>query len=159
MSKKKISVVLTAMIILGLGFILYQQIGANRYVPADDEIALHIQLDIDRDIGLLVFDYRADGQEYSGGISNADRSPMKNNSDMIQVWNRQELNGSSDTVELSIQFRMITKYVEPNYENIYPEDMIEYVGSPISFNAHFGEEYFIAITGDQASGYKAVLNR
>ena len=159
MSKKKISVVLTAMIILGLGFILYHQIGANRYVPADDEIALHIQLDIDRDIGLLVFDYYADGQEHSGGISNADRSLMANDSDVIQVWNRQDLNSVSDTVELSIRFRMITEYVEPNFENIYPEDMTELIDAPISFHAQFGETYFMTITGDQASGYKAVLNR
>ena len=82
---------------------------------------------------------------------------MKPNSDLIQVWNRQELNSSSDTVELSIQFRMITEYVEPNFENVYPEDITQYIDTPISFHAHFGEAYFITITGDQASGYKAVL--
>ena len=158
MSKKKIGIVLIAIVILGLGFILYQQMVADNYVPADDEIALHIQLDIDEDIGLLVFDYNVDGQEYSGGISNADSSLIKNNSDMIQVWNRQELNSSSDTVELSIQFRIITEYVEPNFENIYSEDITKYIDAPISLNTHFGEEYFITITGDKASGYKAVLN-
>lgn len=158
MSKKKSGIVLIAIVIFGLGFILNQQMAADRDVPADDEIALHIQLDIDRDIGLFVFDYYADGQEHSGGVSNADRSLMKPNSDLIQVWNRQELNSSSDTVELSIQFRMITEYVEPNFENVYPEDITQYIDTPISFHAHFGEAYFITITGDQASGYKAVLN-
>ena len=108
MSKKKSGIVLIAIVIFGLGFILNQQMAADRDVPADDEIALHIQLDIDRDIGLLVFDYYADGQEHSGGVSNADRSLMKPNSDLIQVWNRQELNSSSDTVELSIQYRLVT---------------------------------------------------
>ena len=158
MSKKKSGIVLIAIVIFGLGFILNQQMAADRDVPADDEIALHIQLDIDRDIGLLVFDYYADGQEHSGGVSNADRSLMKPNSDLIQVWNRQELNSSSDTVELSIQFRMITEYVEPNFENVYTEDITQDIETPISFHAHFGEAYFITITGDQASGYKAVLN-
>lgn len=158
MSKKKSGIVLIAIVIFGLGFILNQQMAAGRDVPADDEIELHIQLDIDRDIGLLVFDYYADGQEHSGGVSNADRSLMKPNSDLIQVWNRQELNSSSDTVELSIQFRMITEYVEPNFENVYPEDITQYIDTPILFHAHFGEAYFITITGDQASGYKAVLN-
>lgn len=81
MSKKKSGIVLIAIVIFGLGFILNQQMAADRDVPADDEIALHIQLDIDRDIGLLVFDYYADGQEHSGGVSNADRSLMKPNSD------------------------------------------------------------------------------
>lgn len=158
MSKKKIGIVLITILILGLSFILYRQMVVDNYVPADDEIALHIQLDIGEDIGLLVFDYHADGQEYSGGISNADRSLLKNNSNMIQVWNRQELNSSSGTVTLSIQFRIITEYVEPNFENIYPEDITKYIDTPISLNAHFGEEYFITITGDKASGYKAVLN-
>lgn len=158
MDKKKISIVLILIAILGLSSILYQQMVPERYVPADDEIALDIQLDIDREIGLLVFDYYADGQEHSGGISNADRSLMKNNSDMIQVWNRQDLNSASDTVELSIRFRMITEYIEPNFENIYPEDMTELIDTPISFHAQFGETYFMTITGDQKSGYKAVLN-
>ncbi|MGI5933341.1 MAG: hypothetical protein ACOX7A_00890 [Lawsonibacter sp.] len=158
MSKKKIGIVLIAIVILGFGSILYQQMIPERYVPADDEIALDIQLDIDRDIGLLVFDYRADGQEHSGGISNADRTLMANDSAVIQVWNRQDLNSASDAVELSIRFRMITKYVEPNFENIYPEDITELIDTPISFHAQFGETYFMTITGDQTSGYKAVLN-
>lgn len=158
MSKKKISVVLIVIVILGFGSTLYQQMIPERYVPADDEIALDIQLDIDKDIGLLVFDYYADGQEHSGGISNADRSLIANDSDVIQVWNRQDLNSASDAVELSIRFRMITEYVEPNFENIYPEDMTELIDTPISFHAQFGETYFMTITGDQTSGYKAVLN-
>ncbi len=115
-------------------------------------------MDIEEDIGLLVFDYNADGREYSGGISNADRSLIKHNSDVLQVWNRQELNSSADTVELSIQFRIIMEYVEPNFENIYSEDITEYIDTPVSLNADFGEEYFILITGNKESGYKAVLN-
>ena len=158
MSKKKIGIVLIAIVVLGLAFVLYQQMTSNKYVPADDEIALHIQLDLEEDIGLLVFDYLADGHEYSGGTSNADRSFIKHNSDIIEVWNKQELNNSADTVELSISFRIITEYVNPNYENIYPEDITEYIDTPISFQAHFGEEYFITITGDKESGYTAVLN-
>lgn len=46
MSKKKSGIVLIAIVIFGLGFILNQQMAADRDVPADDEIALHIQLDI-----------------------------------------------------------------------------------------------------------------
>ena len=34
------------------------------------------------DIGLLVFDYYVDDEEYSGGISNADKSLIKSNSDI-----------------------------------------------------------------------------
>ena len=129
----------------------------DEYMPADDEIALHIQLDTKEDVGLLVYDYRADGHEYSAGTSNADRSLIKHDSDNIVVWNKGELSSSSDTVELSVQFRVITEYVTPNYENIYPDDITKYI-EPVSWKAHFGESYFITITGDKTNGYKAVLN-
>lgn len=158
MKKRKFGIVIAIVAILGIGIVLYNQIIPNEYIPTDDEIALHIELDIEEDIGLLVFDYIADGREYSGGISNADRSLIKHNSDVLQVWNRQELNSSADTVELSIQFRIIMEYVEPNFENIYSEDITEYIDTPVSLNADFGEEYFILITGNKESGYKAVLN-
>lgn len=158
MNRKRIWITIAIVAVLGLGFILYRQIIPHKYVPADDEIALHIQLDTKEDVGLLVFDYRADDSEHSGGISNADKSLIKHDSDNVQVWNKQELNSSSDTVELSIQFRIITEYVNPNFENIYPEDLTKYL-DPISWQAHFGESYFVTITGDKTSGYKAVLNR
>ncbi|MCI8559167.1 MAG: hypothetical protein HFI19_15715 [Lachnospiraceae bacterium] len=158
MNKKKTGIAVAIAAVLGLGSILLynHQTFSGEYVPADDEIALHIQLDTEEDIGLLVFDYRADDHEYSGGTSNADRSLIKHNSDNIVVWKKETLNSSSDTVELSIQLRIITEYVEPNYENIYPENITQYV-NPISWEARFGESYFITITGSKANGYKAVL--
>ncbi len=156
MNKKRIGIAIGIVLVLVLGFILYNQMISGEYVPADDEIALHIQLDTEEDIGLLVFDYRADDHKYSGGMSNADRSLIRRDSDNIMVWKQEELNSSSDTVELSIQFRIITEYVEPNYENIYPENLTKYL-EEISFEAHFGESYFVTITGDKADGYKAVL--
>ena len=57
-----------------------------------------------------------------------------------------------------MQIRIITEYMNPNYENIYPEDITRYV-DPVSWEAHFGESYFVTITGDKASGYKAVLSQ
>ena len=42
-----------------------------------------------------------------------------------------------------------------NYENIYPEDITKYI-DPISWKAHFGESYFITITGGKTNGDKAV---
>lgn len=157
MNKKKIGIAIAIVIVLGLGFIFYNQTISDEYVPADDEIALHIQLDTKEDVGLLVYDYRADHHEYSGGTSNADRSLIKHDSDNIVVWNKEELNSSSDTVEFSIQFRIITEYVTPNYENVYPENITKYI-KPISFEACFGESYFITISGDKTNGYKAILN-
>ena len=157
MNKKKIRTAFGIAAALGLGFLLYHQTLPSEYVPAEDEIALQIQFDIEEDIGLLVYDYCADSHEYSGGISNADGSLIKHDSDNIVVWNKEELNNLSDTFELSMQFRIITEYVAPNYENIYPDDITRYM-EPISWQAHFGESYFITITGDKTNGYKAVLN-
>jgi len=156
MKKKIIGSILAIAVVLILVFIVYYRVVPDEYVPAADEIALHIQLDTEEDIGLLVYDYRADGHEYSGGISNADGSLIKHDSDNIVVWNKEELNTFSDTFELSMQFRIITEYVTPNYENIYPDDITKYM-EPISWDANFGESYFITITGDKTNGYKAIL--
>lgn len=82
---------------------------------------------------------------------------IKHDSDNIVVWNKTELNNSPEPLELSIQFRIITEYVTPNYENIYPEDITRYL-NPISWEAHFGESYVITITGDKTNGYQAAFN-
>ena len=156
MKKKIIGSILAIAVVLILVFIVYYRVVPDEYVPAADEIALHIQLDTEEDIGLLVYDYRAEGHEYSGGISNADGSLIKHDSDNIVLWNKEELNTFSDTFELSMQFRIITEYVTPNYENIYPDDITKYM-EPISWDANFGESYFITITGDKTNGYKAIL--
>ena len=114
--------------------------------------------DTEEDVGLLIYDYCANGHEYSGGISNADRSLLKRNEELIVVWNQQALNNPSDTVDLSIQFRIITEYVDPNYENIYPEEITRYLDS-VSWDAHLGDSYFITITGDQTNGSTAALTQ
>lgn len=44
MDKKKIGIAVAIAAILGLGLILYKQIIPGEYVPAADEIAVHIQL-------------------------------------------------------------------------------------------------------------------
>ena len=157
MKKKVIGIIAAIVVVLGLSLVVYNQIIPNEYVPAADEIALHLQLDTEEDVGLLVYDYRADSHEYSGGISNADGSLIKHDSDNIVVLNKDELNNIADTFELSMQFRIITEYVAPNYENIYPDDITEYM-EPISWEAHFGKSYFITITGDKTNGYRTVLN-
>lgn len=158
MKKKILGIIAAAAIVLGLGLVVYHQAIPDGYVPADDEIALHIQLDTEEDVGLLVYDYRADGHEYSGGISNADGSFIKRDSDNIVVWNQEELNILSDAFALSMRLRIITEYVPPNYENVYPDDLTRYM-EPISWEAHFGTSYFITITGDRTKGYRAVLNQ
>ena len=158
MNKKRLGIAIAIVLFLGLGFIFYSQTIPDEYMPADDEIALHIQLALKEDIGLLGYDYRIDDHEYSGGTANADKSLIKHDSDdIIVVWNKKQLNSTSDSVEFLIQFRIITEYVTPNYENIYPEEISKYT-EPISWEARFGESYFVTITGDKTNGYKVTLN-
>ncbi len=157
MNKKKIRTAFGIAAALGLGFLLYHQTLPSEYVPAEDEIALQIQFDIEEDIGLLVYDYCADGRAYSGGTSNADGSLIRHDSNIIVGLEKEALNSPADPVALSMRFRIITEYVTPNYENVYPEDITKYV-EPISWEAHFGESYLITITGDKTNGYQAVLN-
>ena len=157
MEKQRIEIIAAMAVALGLSLVVYNRFHGKNYVPAADEIALQIQVDTKEDIGLLVYDYQAGGRTYSGGISNADSSLIKHDSDNIVVWNREELNNISDPFELSMQFRVITEYVTPNFENIYPEDITKYA-EPIAWEAGFGETYHITITGNRVDGYKAVLN-
>lgn len=158
MNKNKIWIVIAIVTALGLGLILYNQTNSGEYIPSDDEIALHIRLNTQEDVGLLVYDYCVNNHKYSGGTSNADKSLIKHDEDIIVVWNKDELNSSSDVVEWSMQFRIITEYVTPNYENIYLDDITKYI-DPISWEAHFGETYFVTISGDKTNGYTAILNQ
>lgn len=142
MGRKKIWIPIAKAAVLIFGFMLYSQMRSKKYVPADNEIALHIQFDTKDDIGLLVYDYRVDNHEYGEDISNADKSLIKHD---------------SDVVELSIPFRIITEYVNPNYENVYPESITKYA-NPLLLEARFGKNYFVMITDDKTNGYIAILS-
>lgn len=114
-------------------------------------------MDTEEDVGLLVYDYRAGGHEYSGGISNADGSLIQHDSDNIVVWNREELNLSSDPFELTMQLRIITEYVAPNYENVYPDDITKYM-EPISWRHTLVNPIALPSPGIRQMEYQAVLN-
>ena len=129
---------------------------SSEYVVGTDEIALIIQLNTEEDIGLLVFDYSVDGREHGGGISNANKTLLKHDERLIWVWKREDLECSADVVNLSIQFRIITEYVDPNFENVYPDSLTRTL-APISFDACFGESYSFVITGDNMNGYQITL--
>ena len=58
MKKKVIGIIAAIVVVLGLGLVAYNQVIPDEYVPAADEIALHIQFDTEEDVGLLVYDYR-----------------------------------------------------------------------------------------------------
>lgn len=155
--KKRISIILTTFCVFILSFIIYKYGNSSEYTPANDELALRIQLNVKEDIGLLIFDYEVNGHEFSSGISNADRSLIKHDDQIIHVWNKEELQVNSGPFDLSIKFRIITEYVEPNFENTYPEELTR-VLNPIFLKADYGKIYDITITGDRINGYKVIIN-
>lgn len=61
-----------------------------------------IQVNTKEDVGLLVFDYCVDDAQFSGGMSNADKSLISHTSDNVQVWTKKDLGSTSNMVELSI---------------------------------------------------------
>lgn len=155
--KKRILIILTILSFIILSIIIYKCVSPSEYTPANDELALRIQLDVKEDIGLLIFDYEVNGHEFSSGISNTDRSLLKHDDQIIHVWNKDELQVSSDPLDLSIKFRIITEYVEPNFENTYPKELTR-VLNPIFLKAEYGQVYDITISGDSINGYKVVIN-
>ena len=161
MKKKKIGIIVVAVVAL-LALIIYIKFFPREFKVGNDEIALRIQLDIDEDIGLLVYDYTIDGHDYSGGTSNADKSKIKHNDEIIEVWDREmltqdsEKEDKSDSFQWRIRFRIITDYVDPNFENVYPEEITCYL-DPIEWTATIGHEYKFTITGNKKDGYGVEL--
>ena len=105
---------------------------------------------------MLIVDYEANESSGSGGTSNADKSLLKHDEFIIYILSKQEFKNPSDVENMTIQFTIITEYVDPNYENIYPEEYTKKMNT-ISLHAKFGESYYITITGDKTNGYEAVL--
>lgn len=143
-------------IILIVGLVWYTIEYNSEYKPNEDEIALHIRLDTKENVGLIVFDYIADNHSYSGGIANADVSLISKTSDNVEVWNKSQFNTSSNYIDLEIQFRIITEYVSPNFENGYDEDITRYL-DPLVLQAEFGKSYYLTITGDKSNGYNIAV--
>ena len=127
------------------------------YTSAEDEITLQIQLDLDEEIGLLVIDYAAGESSGSGGVSNADKSPLKRDELLFYTLERRFFDDPSAVDSLRLTFTVITEYADPNYENVYPEEYTVPAGE-VSLNAEFGGVYSIAITGGRESGYRAALS-
>ncbi len=124
---------------------------------AEDEILLKIQLDVREDIGLLVIDCDIDGTKTSGGISSIDKTMLKRDELLYWTLSQEDYGNPGETVDLTLRFKVITEYCDPNYENIYPEELTMPL-EEISWTADFGKNYDITITGDHDSGYQAVLN-
>ncbi len=123
---------------------------------ADDEILLRIRLDLREDIGLLILDAEIDGAQTGGGVSNADRTPLRRDETLTWPLSRRDFGDPGDPAAVTLRFRIVTAYCDPNYENEYPEDLTVAL-DPVSFTAAFGSEVPITITGDREHGYRAAV--
>lgn len=154
MKHKTIKIFIIIIILLILSFLLIKYLKNNKYNTPLEEITLEIKLDLKEDIGLIIIDYEVDDISGSGGISNANKTLISYNDTLTYTLNKQEFNNLSNIENLIINFKIITKYIDPNYENIYPEEYTSTM-SPIQIKAHYGETYHITITGDKTNGYIA----
>ena len=159
LSKKRllIKIATAVILILAAGFILYQILFPDEFKVNEDEIALRIRLDTAEDIGLLVYDYNINGEDYSGGMSNADRSLIGHDEEIIVTWNEEDLHADlKEENDITVTFRVITEYTDPNFDNVYPEEITMYL-DPIEWEAHKGEEYQLLISGDNTNGYEVTM--
>ena len=152
MKHKTIKIFIIIIILLILSFLLIKYLKNNEYSTPLEEITLEIKLDLKEDIGLIIIDYEVDDISGSGGISNANKTLISHNDTLTYTLNKQEFNNLSNIENLIINFKIITKYIDPNYENIYPEEYTSII-APIQIKAHYGETYHITITGDKTNGY------
>lgn len=123
-----------------------------------DEIGLQIQLDLNEDIGLVIINSDINGETESGGISNVNGSLIKKNELLFWSISKEVHESLPETVDLKLQFNIVTKYFQPNFENVYPEEYVVEMDE-VSLKATFGEAYNIKITGDEVNGYKATIEQ
>lgn len=147
-------------IIILLSIILCIIINKNNKVeetePSDEEIFFHINLDVPKDFGLLLIEYETKGASGSGGVSNANKSLIKHNDKLTYSLSKQDFNNASDITDLTLTFKIVTEYVDPNYEDNYPASSIINL-NPIRVNAHYGNTYYITITTNDKNNYQAFL--
>lgn len=147
-------------LIILLSIILCLIINKNNKVDetktSDDEIILQINLDVPKDFGLLLIEYETKDASGSGGVSNANKSLIKHNDNLTYSLSKQDFNNASDITDLTLTFKIVTEYVEPNYEDNYLASL-SFTLNPVQINAHYGNTYHITITSDENS-YQAILS-
>ena len=77
--------------------------------------------------------------------------------EIINVWSREELGSPSGSFDFSIRFRIITEYVDPNFENVYPEEITRWL-DPVGWTAEIGKAYDVHITGGRDVGYAVTVS-
>lgn len=154
MQKKAGKIIISVIVVLIILAIF--AISKNNNSSDKNLISLKIQLDLKEDIGLLLIDSDINGEKESGGASNADKKMLKKDDTLYWSIDKQHHEDAADIVDLIIQFTVVAEYCDPNFENIYPEELMIPM-EEISFKAEFGKAYSIRITGDKVNGYQAIL--
>ncbi len=156
MQKSAVTALLTSLFIIIAVVFSGCSISGDAPRVGKNEILLEINLDLDEDIGLFVIDLDVDGKTSSGGTSNADKSMIKRDDVLYWTIEKELYDISEDSADLSVAFKIVTEYCDPNYYNIYPEEYMFPVDA-ISFEADFGNAYTINVTGGKTAGYTAAL--
>ena len=147
-------------LIILLSIILCIIINKNNKVEetktSDEEIIFQIDLDVPKDFGLLLIEYETKDASGSGGVSNANKSLIKHNDKLTYSLSKQDFNNASDITDLTLTFKIVTKYVEPNYDDNYPASSIIEL-KPLQIKAQYGNTYHITITTDDKNSYQASL--
>ncbi len=123
---------------------------------AKNVIRLQVRLDLQEDIGLLILDYDAPGLSGSQGTSHADRSLIGRGERCDFALCRQDFSGRADAVPLTLRFTIVSEYVDPNFDNLYPAELVLPL-EPIMLEAAYGRSFDLLISGSRASGYRAQL--
>ena len=149
------SLVLLVMLLISLFFKLQPEV----FEVKDNEIGLEIQLELEEDIGALIYDYYVNQRSVSsGGVMNSDRSLTKRNDRIRIILDSEELGHQMTIDTLAIDFAIVTDTIEPNFENNYPPELVIPL-ERLVFEPTYGEVYQIMIRGDQSNGYTAELMR
>ena len=158
MNAKRTGILLAVIAAAALLFFFLERL-PDSYMPAEDEIALRIQLDLKEDIGLLLVGYKnAAGTGGQGGLSNADRTMLSHDDTLFFTIPRHSFGDASDTEHLTLRFTVISEYQDPNFEDIYPEEL-KVPLDPVTLEASYGKSYPVTIRGGRDSGYQAVIDR
>ena len=120
----------------------------------EDKISLQIQLDLEEDIGLFLREAEAPGFSVTGGQSNADRTLIRRDELLYDSFTRRQFETPDEPKKISIRFSVVTEYMDPNFENNYPDELVRSL-DPVTVSACFGDTVRIVVHGGRDSGYWA----
>ena len=126
------------------------------YEAEADKINLQIQLDLEEDIGLFLREAEAPGFHVTGGQANADRSPIRCDELLYDSFTRWQFETPGEPKEITLRFSVVTEYVDPNFENDYPDELVTSL-DPVTVSARFGDTVRIIVHGGHDTGYWAEL--